>query len=57
MIFPFKAFIYVTNGQNVPDDITVADEHAIIGLIVWGYQRWSVRAGAHEIWFSRGIEG
>jgi flagellar biosynthesis protein FlhF len=25
---------YVTNGQNVPEDITVADEHAIIDLIM-----------------------
>jgi flagellar biosynthesis protein FlhF len=31
--FPLK-LSYVTNGQNVPDDITVADEHAIIGLIM-----------------------
>jgi flagellar biosynthesis protein FlhF len=31
--FPLK-LSYVTNGQNVPDDITVADEQAIIGLIM-----------------------
>jgi flagellar biosynthesis protein FlhF len=31
--FPLK-LSYVTNGQNVPDDITVADENAIIGLIM-----------------------
>ncbi|QGQ96247.1 flagellar biosynthesis protein FlhF [Paenibacillus psychroresistens] len=31
--FPLK-LSYVTNGQNVPDDITVADEHAIISLIM-----------------------
>jgi flagellar biosynthesis protein FlhF len=31
--FPLK-LSYVTNGQNVPDDIKVADEHAIIGLIM-----------------------
>jgi flagellar biosynthesis protein FlhF len=31
--FPLK-LSYITNGQNVPDDITVADENAIIGLIM-----------------------
>lgn len=31
--FPLK-LSYVTHGQNVPDDITVADEHAIIDLIM-----------------------
>jgi flagellar biosynthesis protein FlhF len=31
--FPLK-LSYVTNGQNVPDDITVADENAIISLIM-----------------------
>jgi flagellar biosynthesis protein FlhF len=31
--FPLK-LSYVTNGQNVPDDIAVADEKAIIGLIM-----------------------
>jgi flagellar biosynthesis protein FlhF len=31
--FPLK-LSYVTNGQNVPDDITVADENVIIGLIM-----------------------
>jgi flagellar biosynthesis protein FlhF len=31
--FPLK-LSYVTNGQNVPDDITVADESAIISLIM-----------------------
>ncbi|MEX2462222.1 MAG: flagellar biosynthesis protein FlhF [Paenibacillaceae bacterium] len=31
--FPLK-LSYVTNGQNVPDDITIADEDAIIGLIM-----------------------
>jgi flagellar biosynthesis protein FlhF len=31
--FPLK-LSYVTNGQNVPDDIKVADENAIIGLIM-----------------------